>query len=419
MTTSITRSPEAIAAGLRTDDPDFRENLEFEVYDLFRRELPAARLPMEKNGDWLFTRYDDVRQIFLAHETFSNNVYRFADVRYIPQQIDPPEQREYRKILEPMFSPQNMSRLEPDIEKFAHELIDGMMAAKSFDFMDAFAVPFPTIIFCRLMGFPLEDHPKLLRWSRILLHGRATAFADEFGLTERDASGRPTDESVNRLFAQAQQDALAYLDGLIAARRREPQDDLLTQLLDVRYEGQRPLSHEEVRNMSYLFMIAGLDTVTAALGLITRTFAERPAERRKLVSIIGDKGAMDLAVEELLRFHASVDPHRRAAASCPFAGADLQEDQIIIAGVGSANRDETVFERPNEIILDRHPNPHLTFAVGVHRCLGIHLARRELRIALKAIHERMPNYHIAEGATPTIYTDGMRGIHTLPLVIED
>lgn len=405
-----------VAATLRLNDPDFREHHEYETYRLLQEHLPAAWVTGEMGESWLFTRYEDCRYLLQHWELFSSDVGHQVGIKWIPQTTDPPEQREYRKILEPMLSPPVMADLEPDIERFANELIDNMIAAKRFDFMESFAVPFPTIIFCRLMGFPVEDHAMLMRWERLLLHGNATVTLEAEGIP-LGPDGKPDTAASLALRQQTSQAMIAYLARLFEERRREPRDDVMTKLLTAKYEDERLLTQDELIRIGYLFFLGGLDTVTGALGLIMRTLAEQPKIRHEFTALLDDRHKLDDAVEELLRYHATVNVPRRATQGCPVAGVHVEAEQNLIAGLVAANRDPRQFERPDEIVLDRHPNPHLAFAVGVHRCLGIHLARRELRIGLKALHTRMPEYRVEPGKQPRLYTDGLRGLHSLPLEV--
>lgn len=406
-----------VAAHVRLDDPEFREKTEYDVYRLLQQHLPAVKVKGEVSHDrdpWLFTRFEDCKFIQQHPEVFSNDIYRHMQVKYVPQQIDPPEQREYRKILEPLFSPQEMEPLEPDIEKFAHELLDPMVAAGSFDFMPAFSVPFPTIIFCRLMGFPLVDHTQLMRWSHILLHGHSTVIAKHEGLAHGE---KPDPKVAEALVAETRQKVIDYIAGLLDERRKAPTGDLMSRLLAARYNDERPLDQQELMNICYLFFLGGLDTVTGVLGMCIKSLAERPADRERFIATLNDPQKLTMAIEELLRFNATVNPPRRVKGNCTLAGVELQNDDLIVTAVAGANRDPEIFANPDDLVFDRQPNPHLTFSVGVHRCLGIHLARRELRIGLKAIHERMPNYRITPGQEPKLFTSGLRGLYSLPLDI--
>lgn len=404
----------SIARDLDWDDPTLRGESEYEIYDLMRKYLPAAY--SEKVREWFFFSYDDCKEAFQRPEIFSSDTKK-RPLQYIPQQVDPPAHREYRRILEPFFAPQAMDRLEPDIRAFAIDLLKTITERGECEFIEDFAVPFPTIIFCRLMGFPLEDHPRLMRWNHIFLHMASTVIVQQFGVTELEPSGRPPQALVERLQRETAAEVVAYLTELLERKRRQPGDDLLSRLLEARYAGERPLSQEELINMSFLFFLAGLDTVTGMLGLIIRDFAERPDRRERFMMIMNDPERVTSAIEELVRFHSTVAPDRRVTHSCVFRGLKLKENDIVRLMTPSADRDEDRFPKADELDFERHPNPHLGFGLGPHRCLGIHLARRELRIALQEIHRLMPDYTLKEGDPPVAYTGGLRGLARLPLVI--
>jgi hypothetical protein len=163
-------------------------------------------------------------------------------------------------------------------------------------------------------------------------------------------------------------------------------------------------------------MLGGLDTVTSTLGFIMLFLAEHPQKRHEFIALMDDPMRVGPAIEELVRYTAIVSPARRITADCSYRGVSLHEGDLVMISTPSANRDETVFPNADEVLFDRHPNPHLGFAVGPHRCLGMHLARRELRIALREVHRRMPDYAIKPGARPQVYGGGVKGVSSLPLV---
>ena len=165
----------------------------------------------------------------------------------------------------------------------------------------------------------------------------------------------------------------------------------------------------------FLFFMGGLDTVASTLGLIVYHFATHPEKRREFIGLMHDPQQLFVAVEELLRYHAIVSPPRRVTQECPYRGIQLHKNDMVMLSAPSANRDEDMFSKPDEMLLDREPNPHMAFSLGPHRCLGIHLARRELRIALVAIHERIPDYQLDPDDPPGAF-GGMKGMSHLPLI---
>lgn len=408
----------SLAREFDPDDPALRNmgEEEYEVYSVLRRNLPVFR--SERTNHWYFFRYDDCRDALQHPEIFSNDT-RTVPVQWIPQQTDPPEQREYRRILDPMFSPQAMARLEPDIRAYANELLDPIVAKGECEFIEEFALPFPCIVFCRLVGFPIEDFPKIINWELAMLHGGSVVVADRIGIPadDREPSGRPRREVQERIRDETAKAILAYLADLLEQRRRSPQDDVLTKLTQASYAGTRPLTQDEQLRIAFLLFLAGLDTVTGMLGMIVRDFAMNPEHRRSFIALMDDDQRVATAIEELVRYHTSVPTPRRVTKDCVFRGIKLRENDNVTLHLPAADRDESAFADAGRIVYDREPNPHLGFGLGPHRCLGIHLARRELKIGLQEVHRRMPDYRIKPGAKVEVYTGGLRGVYTLPLVI--
>ena len=227
----------------------------------------------------------------------------------------------------------------------------------------------------------------------------------------------PTPEQFFQIRATAGLEIYGYLKKLIEARRTQPADDLITKLLDAKYEGERPLTQEELEDTLFLLFMAGLDTVASVLGLIVKGFAEDPAKRREFVALMEDPERVANAIEELVRYHAIVTMPRRATGAIGFRGEPFAENEIIACPSPAANRDPAHFERPHELLFGRSPNRHVGFGLGPHRCLGIHLARRELRVALQVFHRRLPDYRLHGTKQPELF-GGMKGASSVWLVKE-
>jgi cytochrome P450 len=424
--TSTTRRERAVAEAKALDlsSQDFLAR-EFEIWDLLREELPVAKTGMAPMAQgiatgWVVTRYDDVADVLRRPEDFSSQIGLYPVRPWIPQAIDPPAHTGYRRILNPWFTAEAMARLEPHLAQYADELLEKMLAKDEFDFVADFADPFPTVIFCELIGFPLADHAQIMDWKNVLMHandghsrGRALAFAKgrELGLDVGDEK-RVTGEQWMQIRATVGVEIYGYLKKLLDERRAQPADDLITKLLEARYEGERPLTQEELEDTLFLLFMAGLDTVASVLGLIVKGFAEDPAKRREFVALMEDPERVANAIEELVRYHAIVTMPRRATRSIGLRGETFGENEIVACPSPAANRDPEHFERPHELRFDRTPNRHVGFGLGPHRCLGIHLARRELRVALQALHRRLPDYRLHPGRRPELF-GGMKGVSSL------
>ena len=404
---------------------------EFETYRLMREHVPIAEVPQAMSPmsggvagrNFVLTRYEDASEMLRNTDDFSSEMSDYVMRPWIPQAIDPPAHTGYRRILNPLFTVDAMQKLEPHLEQYATDLIDKMLEKDEFDFVADFADPFPTVIFCELVGFPMEDYEQVMDWKNTMMHsadghsrGRELwlAKAKSLGI-EIDASGQLAPEQQMQVMATTAQDIYAYFGKLLDERRAEPKDDLISRLLEAKFEGERSLTQEELEDTIFLLFMAGLDTVASVLGLVVREFAQNPEKRAEFVALMDDSDSLGRAVEELVRFHAIVTLPRRLTRDLDLRGVAMESNDVVAVPTQASNRDPEMFENPDELILDRHPNRHAGFGLGPHRCLGIHLARRELRIGLRALHQRLPNYTLHPKHEPELF-GGMKGVSSLWLV---
>jgi cytochrome P450 len=400
---------------------------EFETHRVLRENLPIARIERKAanplmGGGWLLTRYDDATEVLKDPENFSNQIMNYAVRPWIPQAVDPPQHTAYRRILNPWFTADAMKKLEPHLEQYANDLVSKMVAKEAFDFVAEFADPFPTVIFCELAGFPMSDYPQIMDWKNTIMHasdghsrGRqlALARAKKLGIAP-DEKGEYTDVQMFQVRADATRETYAYFAGLIAERRARPKDDIVSKLIDADYEGTRKLTQEELEDTLFLLFMAGLDTVASVLGLSVRHFATDAAKRREFVALMEDESRVGEAIEELVRFHSIVITPRRMQRDLVFHGARFLKDDIVSIPTQAVNRDPAEFPNPDLLDYARAPNRHVGFGLGPHRCLGIHLARRELRIALQVFHRACPDYALDPSRRPEVF-GGMKGVSSLPL----
>jgi len=432
MTANDREARNRAATEAREFDPYPQEFLEREneVYDTLREQLPIARSEAMRSpslgtgtGGWVLTRYEDASEVLRDPEVFSNQTQNYPVRPWIPQAIDPPMLTSYRRIFNPWFTATAMSKLEPHLQKYAEELVDKMLEKDAFDFIADFADPFPTVIFCELMGFPLDDYEQLMDWKNIIMHSNdghprgqalACAAAADLGL-EVDASQHLPEEASTTVRQRTAQKVYAYFIDLLEERRANPKDDLVTRLLEARYDDERPLTQEELEDTLFLFYMGGLDTVASTLGLIVQSLAQNEPKRREFVELMEDPMRLNIATEELVRVHSIVLLPRRVTREFSLHGVLFREEDQVLVPTQAANMDPEQFPNPHEIDLARFPNRHLGFGLGPHRCLGIHLARRELRIALQVLHRRLPDYRLDPNAK-AIGFGGMKGLASLPLV---
>lgn len=370
------------------------------VYKAMREACPVTRSAF---GHATVTRHEDVAAALRSPESFSSEMdiaVALGTVRpMIPQQIDPPLQTSFRRLLDPMFSSKRMAHLDEQIRAHARQLIDSIYDKGECEFDKAFAIPLPCVAFLGLMGLPAEDLDLFLELKDGIIRPPFPAEDLEGAMAFRKKTGE-------RIYAT--------FEKLIDEKIAQPKDDLMSLLVRAEVDG-RPVTREEMLDISFLLLLGGLDTVTATLGCSIAHFAEHPADRQRIVD---DPRHIPAAVEELLRWETPVTNVPRMMKQDVQIGDDtLRAGELVSLQLGSANTDESGFERADEVDLGRKVNRHLAFGAGPHRCLGSHLARLELRIAFEEWHRRIPHYRIQEGETPR-YSAGIREVRYLPLAWE-
>jgi cytochrome P450 len=327
---------------------------------------------------------------------FMGNVRSFK-----PQGIDPPLQTKYRKILDPLFAPKKMDLLEDDVAARVNHFIDAFIDRGECNFTEEFAIPFPSSVFLSLMGLPYEDLELLLRFKDDILRP---------GLTQGELLTDPQDRLQFQL--KTGQEIYAYYEALLDERQKNPKDDILTHLLQAEIDGNR-LTREDILDVCFHFLLAGLDTVTDNLTCFFAFLVQHPDYRRQLVE---NPSLINSAVEELLRWESVVPAGmRRATEDTEVLGCPIKAGTPVSLGWAPSNFDPAQFPNPLEVHFDRQPNRHFAFGAGVHRCLGSHLARRELRVTLREWHRRIPEYSLKPDSKLE-YQSLMRSVENLMLV---
>jgi cytochrome P450 len=346
----------------------------------------------------LLSRHEDVVYALRHPEKFSSamEAIHLGNVRpLIPLQIDPPDHLKYRKLLDPLFAPREVNRLEGEVRDLTNVLIDAFAGDGEVEFTSAVAIPLPSTVFLALMGLPQDELPLFLSFKDGIIRPPG------LGTAEGERARRETGRQI-----------YAYFERVVEERRASPRDDLITRFTAAEVEGQR-LSTEEILDICFLFIMAGLDTVTASLTCSMAYLATHPEPRRELAS---DPSLVPGAVEELLRWESVVPGVPRVLTDdVEIAGEVLPKGTRVHPLLGAANVDPQEFPDPDRVDFHREGNRHLAFGGGIHRCLGSHLARLELRIALEEWHRRIPEYELAPGEVP-VYVPGLRTVDRLPLV---
>jgi cytochrome P450 len=356
-------------------------------------------------GYWVFTRHDEVRDIYRNPEIFSSEsitpwepepVYRF-----VPTQIDRPEHLKYRRVLNPWFSPAAVARIDPMARAICRRLVEELAPQGSCDFIAEFALRYPTEVFLAMIGLPSSDADLFVRWVEDFFRG--------FG---GDPEG--VEPMVNALKGIRE-----YFVAALAERRNEPaarEGDLASHLLHCTVD-DRPLTDAEMLDMLTVLVLAGLDTTRASLGYMFQHLAAHPDDRHRLID---EPELIPSAVEEGLRLYTIIfGDGRKVTRDTEFYGCPLKQGDMVYGLVSGANRDPREYDRAGEFVIDRKGNHHLGFASGPHRCLGTHLARRVIQLGVEEWLRVIPDFHIATDAVLLERGGGaMMSLLSLPLAWE-
>ena len=343
---------------------------------------------------WVCTRFDAVSEAFMDYERFSGERHgMIADlvgepVRLNPIEIDPPEHHGYRKNLNPVFTPKAVNAMGDVVRATCNQLIDTFAGQGGCEYVHDFAIPFPTYMFLDLMVMPREKAQEFLDWEEAIM--RAPDPMD------RVKAGRAV---------------YAYLREFKDRQALEPSNALNAAITQGTFEG-RPLNHLEMMGMYYVLYVGGLDTVYSSLGWIMNHLARNPEQQEELRN---NPDLIPDAVEEFSRAFSVVVTHRQVAKDCEFFGAPLKAGDEINMPISLANRDPSVFADPHRVDFARKPR-HINFGTGTHNCLGVHLAKRELRTVLEEFLSRFSNIRIKPGETYRYHTGRTFGLEYLPLV---
>jgi cytochrome P450 len=389
--------------GVPLDGDAYAGMVEYAAAPQYRYKELLDESPVHRNGDnnvQIVSRAA-VDEVFQNPQVFSSAAFggvSLGNVRpLIPLSVDPPNHSKYRKLLDPLFAPRRMDAAEPDITARANHFIDAFVDRGECHFTNEFAIPFPSSVFLGLMGLPWDELDAMLRMKD--------------GIIRPGGFDMPMEERQRRM-EQTGQDIYAYFNKILDEREQDPQDDILTQFLDAKVDGEQ-LTREDILDICFLFLLAGLDTVTDSLTTSFAYLAQHPDHRRQIVD---DPSIIPSAVEELLRWESPVPGVPRfCTEDTDVQGCPVKKGDLVGVSVGAANVDTVEFPDAFDVRFDREVNRHLAFGGGVHRCLGSHLARRELRVVLREWHRRIPEYELKPGID-LHYVMGLRSVENLELV---
>jgi cytochrome P450 len=373
----------------------------YPIQDDLRQRCPIAHTD-RFGGAWLPTRYEDVAAIAYDTERFSSRAIILSNFRpprelapiggSPPISSDPPFHHDARKLLLPAFTKVAVTRQEPATRRFCHALIDAFGEQDVVDAARDYAQHIPVRVIADMLGFPPEDGPQFREFVEDLLEG----------------VNLPPDERIERVSR-----LFGYLLVQVQDHLDNPREDLTTYLVNAELYGQK-LDPSHVVGTMALLLIAGIDTTWSAIGASLWHLAKNPVDRGRLVA---EPGLLPTAIEEFLRAYAPVTMARLVKDDMHWHGVDMKADDWILLSFPAANRDPAQFDRAGEVLIDREVNRHAAFGLGIHRCLGSHLARMELRVALGAWLERIPEFTLDDPAAVTWAAGQIRGPRALPLRI--
>jgi cytochrome P450 len=352
----------------------------------------------EHGGFWVVTGYEEAHWIWSIWESFgtwpsvSIPAGLGSDRPLLPVESDPPQHRRYRGPLNAVFSPRRMRELESSIRQSAVDLIEAFAGRGECDFIADLAHILPTEVFARMLGVPVEEAEQWRQWNFEILHSH---HEDPTGARRKTAGNIARDR----------------LADLLAERRRERAQDILSVLIDAEAENG-PLTDEEIIDLGYGLFLAGLDTVQAALGIQFWYLATHPDQQEELAR---DLALIPRAVEELLRWDSLTSVARTVRRDTEYKGVLFRAGDRVLVSSRAANRDPRVWDSPQIADFARPVKPTIVFASGPHRCVGSHLAREELRIVHEEMARRIPRYQLRPGARLEFHTGTVGGLSSLPL----
>ncbi len=364
-------------------DTQFYEN-PYPYYHRIRAEVPVFK--WEQYGHWCFSRHEDVNTL-LRDRRFGRQILHVASREQLgwPElpmhiaaftahekhsllELEPPVHSRLRGLINRAFLSRQVERLRPIITSLSNRLIDGFEAKGEVDLLAAYATPIPVIVICELLGAPVEMAEQFLKWS----HDHVAMY-----MAKRD-------RAIEDAAVKSVLEFSAYMHGLIAEKRKKPEDDLLSELVKAETEGQK-LSEDELVTTAILILNAGHEATVHSIGNGVKALLER-----------GLSGPItEGLIEEVLRFDAPLHMFTRyALEDLEYAGVQLKKGETVGLILGAANRDPARFDEPDIFNPTRDPNPHVSFGAGIHFCVGAPLARLEMLIAFEVLFARLPKLRL-------------------------
>lgn len=381
------------------------------VWQELRGKCPVAHTT-RWGGSWMPTRYEDIQELAKMVPTLSSRTVTvippdpalreelIADLKAYgtenpPITADPPEHSPFKRLILPFFSPRAVAGYQQMTEDLCNSLLDTLEARKKAgeplcDGAVEYAQQIPPRVIAFILGIDMARAEDFTRWTQELL---------ELGQTN------------SRLRTEARHKIRDFFFEEVAKRRENPTDDVIGALLAAEVEGEK-LSDHQVAGICNLLLVAGIDTTWSSIGSALYHFATHPEDRRRIAA---EPDLLPTAIEELLRFYSPVTMARKVTEEIDFQGAEMKPGDKVLMTFPAANRDPDVFDRPDEVVLDRQQNRHIAFGTGIHRCAGSNLARMELQVALRLWFERFPEFELVSEEGVTWAGGQVRGPRNVPI----
>ncbi|QIV82817.1 cytochrome P450 [Mycolicibacterium frederiksbergense] len=385
-------------------DYDFHED-PYPYYKRLRDEAPLYH--NEERNFWALSRHKDVVAGFRNSVTLSNKhgvaldpISRNDEAHRVMSflALDDPGHLRLRTLVSKGFTPRRIRELEGRVTEIAHQHLDVALQSASFDYVDEFAGKLPMDVISELMGVPDEDRVRI------------RALADGVMHREDGVADVPTSA------IEASGELLVYYADMVASRRKHTSDDLTSALVEAEIDGDK-LTDDEIMAFLFLMVVAGNETTTKLLANAAYWGYQNPDQ---LAPVFDNHDLVTPWVEETLRYDASSQILARAVVEdLTFYDTVVPADDVLVLLIGSANRDERVFENPDEYRIDREIGPKLvSFGSGAHFCLGAHLARMEARVALTELFKRIRGYEVDEANAVRVHSSSVRGFAHLPITVQ-
>lgn len=340
---------------------------------------PEYMLNWGHKGVWQVFKYQDVKRVLSDYETFSSEgapKIEGSPLSIGITQTDPPRHTALRKIISKAFIPSVVQKLEPWIRQQCEELLDQVLSTGEMDFMEDFAIPIPVRVITQLMGIPNQDFKQVYEWANLIIANPAEV--------EGGVEG----------FFRAQQEQTIFFKKLIAERKQNLHDDLISHLIRAEVDGEK-LGEDDLISFCMVLLLAGNETTTNLLGNAVLTFTEHPEIQEHLIQNPED---IPKAIEEVLRYRSPVQSlFRVAKKDVEIGGQKIKKGDYVVAWLGSANHDSTIFSNPEAFNIHRANHKAISFGHGIHYCVGAPLARLETKVALEELFRKIKQVQLKPG----------------------